>query len=79
MFLDNLIQYNMNKKDKNKENERIQMKMKNIIIKICLLSAILLVLNPIVAAEICECNSCEDCTKKLNDASCTEVYLSKNI
>jgi len=32
-----------------------------------------------INAEICECNSCEDCTKKLNDASCTEVYLSKNI
>lgn len=33
----------------------------------------------IVNAELCECNSCKDCTEKLNSISCTEVRLIKNI
>ncbi|MEM4714398.1 MAG: right-handed parallel beta-helix repeat-containing protein, partial [Candidatus Nanoarchaeia archaeon] len=32
-----------------------------------------------ILAGICECDSCENCTNKLNDPSCTEVKLTADI
>ncbi len=50
-------------------------------IKKCLpwIILVLLVLPVAANAEACECDSCEDCTKKLNDNLCGEVKLTTNI
>ncbi len=49
------------------------------ILKIGILFWIILTLIPIITAEICECNSCEDCNKKLSNFSCDKVVLSDDI
>ncbi|PKM92100.1 MAG: hypothetical protein CVU81_02285 [Euryarchaeota archaeon HGW-Euryarchaeota-1] len=53
------------------------MKMK----KINLIVTILIVvsISTSVSAEICECNSCKDCTEKLSDDLCSEVRLINDI